>query len=340
MKKIVQLASLFLFLISNSYVDKKELDKKYLNSGINLTCSEKVPFEDKEKKAINRLLEIGFSSIFVNPSYYQDSLNSNEINQNSRFDKKHLDDLIDYANDNHIRIWIKPLINTSDGFPRTKILPEDIEKWTNNYDNIILELTKTAINKSVEGLIIGCEIDNILENYPFVFNNLISKIRRSGYEGKLGYSIGFSSLKDTEKIEILNELPLDFIGLDFYVSMHNNDKYEVKNYFERIKNVSNKPLIITEFGYRSVEKGNKWPMFNYKLNGKKDEDVQNQSIKNFYDALLITNNIEGVIIWVTDNSLYYKDVLEKNAQLGYSPFNKKAQKNLIEFNQKRYNKVK
>jgi len=341
-----------LMLTSVSYVNKKKIDSYHLKSGVNITCFEKQEFSSREESSIDRLIESGFSTIALNPIYFQDNIESSEIEQQSSFDEKHLDDLITYAQSRGLDVMLKPLINTKSDESRTQIMPQNIDEWFQNYNNILVSLAKLGRKHDVYGMTIMCELDSLLIHYPKKFEETISKIKETGFNGKLTAAVVYHDESCNEKIEILNQLPIDFIGIDFYVSMLQSDLskeekfYEQLYYLEKIQSIAQKPLLIAEVGYRSVENGNKRPMYNYRIKGNKDQEIQKESYENFIKAFthkkLDKNKLEGIFFWITDSQhLYTHDILETPVQfgipweIGYTPFNKPAEEVMKKYNKDR-----
>jgi len=330
------IAMLFPFL--TSYIDKKDFDKYHIESGINLTCFKGKNFDEIDKKAIDRLIENGFYSVVANRVYFQDNLNSSNIFNTSNFSEKHLESLFSSYNFNKT---LRILINTKTDESRTLINPSDINLWYKYYYNIIKENLELANKNNIEKFDIVSELDNLLISHPKLFKDLALNIKNI-YNKDIGISVTFTNDEDLKKIILLNDFPIDFIGLDFYVSMENDslkDKFfEPLYYLKRINEYSKKEIIIMELGYRSVNKGNKKPMFNYKIQDYKDDKIQKESYENFFKALLSkelgNNKIKGINLWVTDNNFYYEDILNSNST-GYSIFNKEAENVIKKFNKDR-----
>lgn len=346
MRKILNKILITTILISSiplftSYLDRKKFNEFNLDSGINLTCFKKINFDFSSISVINKILYNGFSSIVLNPIYFQDDLKSSNIIQHSQFDNKHLEDLIDHAESKNLEIILKPMINTYSGESRTKINPKNIDEWFNDYSRILFDLLELKNIHKVKSLIAGCELDDLLIKEPERFNNLANNLKEK-FHGDLGYSITFNSDEDLRKVRLLDKLNIDFIGIDFYVQMKNKDLadtlkfYEPLYYLNRITKYSAKPVIITELGYRSIKNSNM--MFNYRIKDEIDANKQKQCYENFFKAIINKKNkkIKGIYFWITDNDNYIKDIFFNHSLIGYSIFDKPAENTLKEFNKKRF----
>ena len=210
-------------------------------------------------------------------------------------------------------------------------------------------------------MVIRTELDQILSRNPEHFNRLIDSIRARGYIGKMIYSAAFSSELDTAKITQMNRLKLDDDGVDLYTNLHkqysrkigsrklidnkgkirdetyiiNEGPYEFMYYFDRIFAKTNRPVIFTEVGFRSIEHGNRWPYYNFDTAGACDYYVQDLCYKNWLEALKIASahgyHIDGSIFWITDDADFVNSIFHADST-GFSPFGKPAADALREYN--------
>jgi hypothetical protein len=333
-------------LLFTSYVGKESTEKYNLESGINISSSTNNPFSEKEKQAIDKLARGGYSGININIKYLQKNNTSSEIYPEPEINKKHLEDLVNYSISKGLKIYLRPLINNEDGGSRSKNLPLNIDEWFTQYTSILEDLTKKYSDKNVN-LYIGSELDSLLEIHSEKFEELAYDIKESGFTGNLLHSIIFNYDLDSAKINILNKLPIDIIGIDFYVSMENaqlaeQDKfYEAKYYLQNIFKWSKKPVISTELGYRSIPNGNIMPWSHQEKNLPSDYTIQKKSYDNFLKALLSKEfknkkNL-GVCFWISDTNNYTSDILlsKSERQDGYSFFNKSTEDVVKNFNKAR-----
>lgn len=338
----------FIFLANTSFVYKSDLKKHHLESGINLTCFEQTKFGAEQKQTIDKIVREGYSTVVLNPIYYQETKNSNLIEQESNFDKKHLKDITEYCQDQGLDVVFKPMINSRDKTSRTHIFPENENEWFSNYDLLLGKITDLAIEQKIDAITVACELDSLMLSYPNKFNESIFKIREKGFRGKIITTMTYVNEEDQRKIKLMNNLDCDYVGVDFYVSSRNQElnenqkHFEYLYYLEKIFSESKKPVLIEEVGYRSVENGNKHPMFNYRLVGAFDEFIQEKSFSNFIKATT-HNNIDekefvGIYFWTTDSKSYVEDILnrsEAGSLIGYSFFDKSAETVINKYNKDR-----
>lgn len=348
MDKKILVMTLLLYLTSISFVNKKNLEKYHMGSGVNITKINNYEFSKKDKLAIDKLENMNFSTLVINDIYYQKSINSSFIENTDFFNERYLGDFIRFSK-NEFSFVLRHLLNSRDKKSRTKIMPNNILEWSKNYDKSVSDLAKKADYLDIGEINIGSELDSLILNQPQVFESAIKAIKKTGYSGKISIATVFSGDNSIEKIKILNELDVDKIGIDFYVSAKNeklskeNKFHEYLYYLKKIVDASDKPIEICEFGFRSVEDGNKSPMFNYKLKGNEDYKIQEESYKNFYKALEFISafKISNINIWSQDTYDFRIDILDNPIMrsdgvwnIGYSPFNKLAEKEIEKFNKK------
>ncbi|GAA4293726.1 glycoside hydrolase [Aestuariibaculum suncheonense] len=174
-----------------------------------------------------------------------------------------------YANafqSQQIRVMIKPQIWVSRGEFTGKIKMNSEEAWQEleeTYSNFILDFARVAEETQVELFCLGTELETFVDHRPEFWLELINRIRKV-YSGKLTYAANWNEYNRTP---FWNQL--DYIGIDAYFPVSDMQtptvddckkgwaKYKpvLKLFSENI----NKPILFTEFGYRSVDYSGKRP---------------------------------------------------------------------------------
>jgi len=178
---------------------------------------------------------------------------------------------------------------------------EDWKYFEDSYTRFIIDYAKLAQETDVEIFCIGTELKNFIDKRPTYWNSLIIEIRNV-YKGKLTYAANWNEY---------NKTPfwgdLDYLGIDGYFPVSDLKtptveackiglerwKKEVKSYHERY----NKPILFTEFGYRSVNFTGKEP---WRSDGHLDEvnlEAQTNATQAFFDAFWNEDWIAGGFIW-------------------------------------------
>ncbi len=167
---------------------------------------------------------------------------------------------------NGIKIMMKPQIWIWHGkfTGHLKMSSEDDWKTLEKaYTNFIMEYTQLAQEINVEILCIGTELERFVESRPDYWNNLIVEIKKV-YKGKLTYAANWDEFKRTP---FWSEL--DYIGVDAYFPVSNSKTPTVveclegwkthKTVINRLSDKYNKPVLFTEYGYRSMDYTGKEP---------------------------------------------------------------------------------
>ncbi|MGM5469511.1 glycoside hydrolase family 113 [Flavobacteriaceae bacterium LMO-SS05] len=166
----------------------------------------------------------------------------------------------------HIKAMMKPQIWVWRGEFTGLINMKTEEEWLqleHTYSNFILEYAQVAQDTHTELFCIGTELEAFVANRPKYWSHLITEIKKI-YKGKLTYAANWNEYTKTPFWD-----QLDYIGIDAYFPLSdkptptlqecregwNTYKTEIKAYSEQF----NKPILFTEFGYRSVDHTAKAP---------------------------------------------------------------------------------
>jgi len=165
-----------------------------------------------------------------------------------------------------IKIMIKPQIWVWRGEYTGFIKMNNEDDWKlleDSYSNFILLYATLAQETKSEIFCIGTELEKFIEKRPEYWTNLIAEIKKI-YKGKLTYAANWNEFKHTP---FWNQL--DYIGVDAYFPVSDAKTPSVKQCMQGweqhkkvikgICNKFNKPILFTEFGYRSVDYAGKEP---------------------------------------------------------------------------------
>ncbi len=133
----------------------------------------------------------------------------------------------------------------------------DWEIFEDSYEDFILFYAKIAEQEGFEMFSIGTEMKTMVLERPQFWLELITKVRTI-YKGKVTYAANWDSYKNPKFWK-----QLDFIGIDAYFPLSDQKTPTVSELelawvpiAQDIKHVSKKegkPVLFTEFGYRSVD---------------------------------------------------------------------------------------
>ena len=189
-----------------------------------------------------------------------------------------------------VKIMVKPQIWVWRGEYTGFIEMDSEEKWQileNTYSEFILTYAKAAEDLKADILCIGTELERFVLKRPKYWKELISNIREV-YKGKLTYAANWDEFK---RVSFWKDI--DYIGIDAYFPLSDKKTPSIKElefgwklHKEEISKVQkqfNKPILFTEFGYRSVDFTGKEPW-------KYDRDLGNVNLQAQVNGLQAIHN--------------------------------------------------
>ncbi len=298
MKKI---GLLFLFLIQLSCSGQ---ENKKVN-GISFVSSR----EEVTQKAINPVLEVNASHAAVMPFGFIRDVNSPEIIFNTQRQwygetRSGARQYITMLHENGIAVMVKPQIWIWRGIFTGHLKMEAEEDWKKletSYENFILVYARLAEETESEYFCIGTELEQFTKNRPEFWTKLISKIK-SVYSGKLTYAANWDEFTRTP---FWGEL--DYIGIDAYFPLSEEKTPSLsqlqagwqphKEKIEQLSRTLKKPVLFTEFGYRSTDYTAKKPWLADRNNVAVNFDAQSNATKALFEEFWKEDWFAGGFIW-------------------------------------------
>ena len=204
----------------------------------------------------------------------------------------------------NIKIMIKPQIWVWRGEFTGNIKMTSEESWKaleDSYTSFILEYTELAEEVNSEILCIGTELELFVKHRPEYWSNLIKKIKTI-YKGKLTYAANWDEFKRTPFWD-----QLDYIGIDAYfpVSDEQTPTFETcmqgwrthKPIIQEMSIKHNKPILFTEYGYRSVDYSGKEPWVSDRSMKEVNLKAQENTTKALYETFWKEEWFAGGFIW-------------------------------------------
>lgn len=164
-----------------------------------------------------------------------------------------------------VKIMLKPQLWVGGVFTGEIKMKDEAawEQFENSYSNYILEYAALAETVKADIFCIGTELENFVDHRPAFWKRLIAEIRKI-YKGKLTYAANWNEYNRTPFWD-----ELDYIGIDAYFPVSNlqtptledcrkgwlKHKDTIRTFSEK----HNKPILFTEYGYRSVDYAGKQP---------------------------------------------------------------------------------
>ena len=194
--------------------------------------------------------------------------------------------------------------------------------WEKGYEKFILNCAKIADSTQVDLFCVGTELSIAATQREAFWRALIKKVKNI-YKGPVTYNANWDNFKN---IKFWDEL--DYIGVSAYFPVSKKEEPSIadavdgwKNYKTQLANISKqyqKPILFTEYGYKSIKFAGDKPWKEY-IPNEADEKIQ----ANLYEALYATfwdeNWFAGGFIW----KWYYKG---NGGEKSYSPQGKAAEK--------------
>ncbi|MEM7126634.1 MAG: PA14 domain-containing protein [Chloroflexota bacterium] len=290
--------------------------------------------------AIAEMKAVGANSMTLLATIYQNNVESTQIyktaNTPTNADLAHV---IQTAHSLGIKVNLKVHIDLAydsddwrgeigrgpDGNPRT-----DTEWWTNwfaSYRTHMLVYAQLAEDNGVEYFTVGTELEKTVVRPEW--RPLIQEIDGI-FSGELMYAANHGNEGNVTFWDLM-----DYIGIDAYyhlTNITNPTKQQIKdawtnnrygeNSLASIDQVSasngNKPVVLTEIGYRSVDGSNMAPWC-YNCPGAVDLQEQVDLYEVLFEIFSQKSYFEGAYLWVFDTEP------SGPCDTGYTPFNKPAE---------------
>ncbi len=230
----------------------------------------------------------------------------------------------------NIKIMVKPHIwihrGEFTGFLDMKS-EEDWKKFEDSYTSFILEYADLAQEINAEIFCVGTELENFIAKRPIYWDALIDKIKAK-YKGKLTYAANWDEFKRTPFWS-----KLDFIGIDAYFPITDEQTPSVEKSIEGwkphkavIKALSDKhqkPVLFTEYGYRSVDYSGKEPWKYDRNMTEVNLEAQVNTSKALYETFWNEDWFAGGFVWKWFINYDKSGGLENNQ---FTPQNKPVEK--------------
>lgn len=237
---------------------------------------------------------------------------------------------IDLLHKNNIQVMLKPQIWIWNGvFTGTLMMnsEEDWKKLEASYDKFMLSYAQLAQEAGVSIMCIGTELEKFVEHRPDYWKMLINEIR-AVYKGKLTYAANWDEYKRTPFWT-----DLDYIGIDAYFPLSDEKTPTVQQLKQgwqpwklRIASLSKetgRPVLFTEFGYRSMDYTAKKPWLVDRNEEGVNMDGQVNAKKAIFEEFWKEDWFSGGYVWKW--FINHREVGGGNDNR-FTPQNKPAQK--------------
>ena len=234
----------------------------------------------------------------------------------------------------NIKIMVKPQIWVWNGQYTGLIEMKSEQNWKkleDSYTSFILIYAEVAQEIEAEVFCVGTELEKFVKFRPEYWQKIIKEIRKV-YKGKLTYAANWDEFK---RVSFWNEL--DFIGIDAYFPLTEKESPTVADFeigwkphkteIMRIQSKYEKPIVFTEFGYRSVNYTGREPWQSNRIQGNVNLQAQSNGLQAIYNQFWQEDWFAGGFIWKWFHS---HDEVGGTNNNRFTPQNKPAEKLLSE----------
>lgn len=177
----------------------------------------------------------------------------------------------------------------------------DWKIWEQNYHEYIIDLAQLADSLQVDMFCVGTEMREFVKNRPGFWQQLITEIRTS-FRGALTYSANWD---EYNYVTFWNRL--DYIGIDAYFPIIAAKTPKVRKAIRKWRPTKRKlkalsesmqrPILFTEYGYRSVDNAGKTPWIHDHGGDTPNNDTQVNLMKALYKTFWDEDWIAGGFLW-------------------------------------------
>ncbi len=162
--------------------------------------------------------------------------------------------------ENNIAVMLKPQLWISKGVFTGTLKMGNERDWKileTSYREFLLTFAQLAEDTNVDLLCVGTELEQFVQNRPEYWQQLITEIRKT-YKGKLTYAANWDEF---DRVPFWNRL--DYVGVDAYFPLSESKSPSVEELatgwkpwklkLEEVSIQTKKPILFTEYGYRSMD---------------------------------------------------------------------------------------
>jgi hypothetical protein len=218
------------------------------------------------------------------------------------------------------QIWVRRRVFT--GFIEMKN-EADWKILEDSYSKFILANAELAETMKVEIFCIGTELEKFIDIRPDYWKDLIIKIKTI-YKGKITYAANWNEF---DRTPFWNQL--DYIGIDAYFPVSKSKTptaeeclvgWELhKKSIQEISTAFDKPILFTEFGYRSVDYSGKEPWNSDRSMNQVNLEAQTNTTQALFETFWKEDWFAGGFIW---KWFYNHEVIGGKDDSQFTPQNK------------------
>lgn len=274
-------------------------------NGVSFVASS-VPIDQNH---VTPVKEVHANYVALMPFGFSKSLSASKIrfNENKQWFGETEKGIKQYAKQfkkEQIQVLLKPQIWVWNGDYTGFIKMNSEEDWQQlelTYEGFILFYAEIAEELQVPIFCMGTELEQFVAERPEYWKKLIQKIRKV-YKGKLTYAANWDEFK---RVPFWKDL--DYIGIDAYFPLTDKKNPTVQDFelgwkshkaqIENIQKQFQKPVLFTEFGYRSVDFTGKEPWDSNRKEGAINLEAQVNGLQAIYNQFWKEDWFAGGFVW-------------------------------------------
>lgn len=236
-----------------------------------------------------------------------------------------------YARQQKLKLMIKPHLWIIRGGFTGKLSFDSTaqwQTWAQAYETYILHFARLADSLEAELFCLGTELESFVKAQPLFWQQLIKKVRKV-YKGKLTYAANWDEYKRFPYWAML-----DYIGIDAYFPLAKAPSptlAQLKTGWQpwlkemhKVQQQHGKPVLFTEFGYRSIDHTAHKPWESGKHRQAVNLEGQAQALEALFQNLMPQPWFAGGFVWKWFDENVHQ--INPAVHTGYSPQNKPAEK--------------
>lgn len=201
-------------------------------------------------------------------------------------------------------------------------------QWEDDYRRFLMHYAHLADSTEADVLVVGTELESAVAARPDFWRGLIDSVR-AVYDGQLTYAANWYQAYD--RVPFWDAL--DFVGVQAYFPISEADDPSLQTLragwaehraaLRRIATETNRPVLFTELGYRSVDYAAAepwtWPRREEARERAPDYEIQATLYRAFFDRIMPAPWFAGAIVWK------WHPAAEGDRPLGFTPQDKPAE---------------
>lgn len=214
-------------------------------------------------------------------------------------------EIIRHAKQKGLKVMLKPMVWVSGSWPGDFQMGSEAKwkEWELEYAKYIASTARIAQQEGVDMFCVGTEFKIAARERERYWRALIDRVR-SVYDGPVTYAANwdnFSRVPFWDKV--------DYIGVDAYFPLSERKTPSVNELkqkwaaprrgLEHLHKVYDKPILFTEFGYRSIDActWKQWELEKFRYTDRVNLQGQVNAYKAFFESFWKESWFAGVFLW-------------------------------------------